>query len=160
MRQLFIFFIFLLIIAGCNNSTTCEKEIYLIPPAFTGELIVYFDQPNGQEIQYEDNARIYSIPASGYLKTQFPKNGGCMNNDRIQFFYKDSLGDREPLDYFLNIDMDSIPKDRDYVLFTFLSSEEQQPDFVIHLVGSVYEFNELTQSVHLLEPLKILESLE
>lgn len=159
MTRFFVFVFLLSILLSCENSTQCEKEIYLIPEGFKGELIVYFDQPDGQEIEYEDSARIYHIPPSGYLKTQFLKNGGCMSDNRIHFYYEDSLGNRESLDYFLNINMDSIPKDRDYVLFTFMSNKEKKPDFVIHLVGHVSEFNELTQSIHLLDPIKILESL-
>ena len=160
MKHLFVFIFILFIIAGCKKSTPCEKEIYLLPEYFWGTMIVYFDQPDGLEIEYEDDARVYHIPPSGYLKTKFLKNGGCMNNDRLQFFYVDSLGVREPLDYFLNLDKDSIPKDRDFVLFTFLSNKDDKPEFVVHLVGGVFEFNELTQSVHTLEPVQILESLK
>ena len=160
MKQLFIFSFFLLIITGCHKTNPCEKEVYLLPEGFWGTMIVYFDQPDGQEIQYEDDARLYHIPATGYLKTQFSKNGGCMNNDRIHFYYVDSLGKREPVDYFLNLDKDSIPKDRDYVLFTFFSEKAAETEFAIHLMGSLHQFNELTQSVHSLEPIKILESLD
>jgi len=160
MKQLFVFLISILVIAGCNKSNKCEKEIYLLPEGFRGKLIVYFDQPDGQEILYEDSIRIYHIPPSGFLKTQFPKNGGCMSDDRINFFYEDSDGNRNLLDYFLNIDKDSIPTDRDYVLFTFLSNKDEKPEFVIHLVGHVSEFNELTQSIHSLDPIKILNSLD
>lgn len=160
MKQLFVFVSILLIIAGCTGSKKpCEKEIYLIPPAFRGELIVFFDQADGQEMQYEDEARVYNIPSSGFLKTRFPKNGGCMNDDRIHFFYQDSLGDREPMDYFLNLDPDSIPTDRDYVLFTFFSNKDKKPEFVIHMVGHVAEFKQLTQGVNHLQPLRILDSL-
>lgn len=159
MKQYFIFIFIVLIVSGCNESKKCEKEIYLIPPAFRGALIVYFDQPDGQDILYEDDARIYNIPPSGYLKTQFPKNGGCMNNDRIHFFYHDSLGVREPLDYFLDLHPDSIPTDRDYVLFTFLSNKDKKPEFVIHMVGHVAEFKQLTKGVNQLQPLIILDSL-
>lgn len=160
MKTLFGFIFLTLLIAGCSKSNKCEKEIYLIPEGFRGELIVYFDQHDGQEIQYEDSVRVYQIPPSGYLKTQFPKNGGCMNNDRIHFYYTDSLGGREPCEYFLNLNHDSIPNDRDYVLFTFLSEKESKPEFVIHLIGMAYEFNDLTQSVHTIDPIKTLESLK
>lgn len=161
MKQFLLFIFGLSILAGCHNPRPkCEKEIYLLPTDFRGQLIVYFDQPDGQEILYEDSTRVYRIPPSGYLKSQFQKNGGCMTDNRIQFFYEDSLGSRIPLDYFLNIDPDSIPTDRDYVMFTFLSNKDSKPDFVIHLVGHVSEFNELTQSIHTLDPVKILESLQ
>lgn len=146
-------------ISGCEKSMQCEKEIYLLPDGFRGKMIVFFDQAGGEEMLYEDSARVYNIPPSGYLKTQFPKNGGCMNDNRLNFYYLDSLGIRKPLDYFLNLPKDSLPNDRDYVLFTFLSNPESKPDFVVHLLGSLYEFNELTQSMHLLQPVKILDSL-
>lgn len=160
MKQLFVFIFLAFIISGCHKSRPCEKEIFILPEGFWGTMIVFFDQPDGQEIQYEDSARVYRIPPQGYLKTQFPKNGGCMNNNRIKFFYEDSLGVRKPLDYFLDIHKDSIPQNTDYVLFTFLSNKDSKPDFVIHLLGGVYEFDELTQSIHTLDPVKILQSLK
>lgn len=159
MKHLFVFIFLMAVISGCQKSTPCEKEIYLLPDGFRGKMIVFYNQPDGDEMQYENGARIYNVPSSGYLKTQFPRNGGCMNDDRLNFFYLDSLGTRKPLDYFLNLPKDSLPTDRDYVLFTFLSNPESKPDFVVHLIGSLYEFNELTQSMHLLEPVKILDSL-
>ena len=62
MKQLLVFVFFVFVIAGCNESKKCEKEIYLIPPAFRGELIVFFDQPDGDEIQYEGKI---DIPPEG-----------------------------------------------------------------------------------------------
>lgn len=159
MKPFLFFVLFLIVVSGCKKSTKCEKEIYLVPKGFHGPIIVYFDQPDGQKVQYEDSIRVYDIPASGFLKTQFPKNGGCMNNNRIHFYYVDSLGTREPLDYFLNLDKDSLPKDKNYVVFSLLSDKEAKPDFVIQLVGRFDEANDLIQSVKYLEPLKILDSI-
>lgn len=158
-KQTLVFIVILFLFSGCNKKTPCEKEIYILPEGFWGTMIVYFDQPDGQEIQYENDARVYRIPPLGYLKTQFPKNGGCMNNHRIHFFFEDSLGVRTPVDYFLDIPKDSIPQNEDYVLFTFLSNKDSKPDFVIHFVGKAHEFNDLTKSVQELDPVKILEAL-
>lgn len=155
----FVLIIFsLLILSGCNNSRECEQEIYLIPEGFRGKIVVFFDQEDGQEKHYDNYARVYRIPESGYLKSQFPKNGGCMNDNRIRFYYKDGNEIGEELDYFLDLDKDSIPTDRDYVLFTFLSSENE-PHFVIHFVGHISEFNELTNSVRNMDIVNILDSL-
>lgn len=159
MKRYVVIIILIWATSGCNVPVKCEKEIYIIPEGFRGKLIVFFDQPDGQKIQYENDARLYYIPSSGYLKTQFAKNGGCMNDNRLNFFYLDSLGNRNQLDYFLDLPKDSLPTDRDYILFSFLSNPEGKPDFVVHLVGSLYEFNELTQSMHLLDPVRILDSL-
>lgn len=159
MKYILGFAIGLILFTGCKESVDCEREIYLVPEGFRGKMIVFFDQQDGQEKQFEDDARLYRIPYSGYLKSQFPKNGGCMGDGRIQFFYENSNGDRIALDYFLNMDHDSIPIEKDYVLFTFLSDKSAKPDFVIHCIGEVKEFNELTQSVRYLKPVEILDSL-
>lgn len=158
MRNITILIFSLFLFIGCKESFQCEKEIYLLPPGFRGELIVYFDQPDGLPIEYEDDARVYRIPKSGFLKSQFKKNGGCMTENRIRFYYLDGMGKGEEIDYFLNLEKDCIPLDRDYVLFTFLSNDKK-PDFVIHLVGNIGEFNKLTGGVRNLDPVKILESL-
>lgn len=159
MKPILSILVSLLLFAGCRESVDCEREIYLVPEGFRGKIIVFFDQQDGQEQQFEEDARLYRIPSSGYLKSKFEKNRGCMGDNRIQFYYENDYGDRQPLDYFLNIDRDSIPMDQDYVLFSFLSDKNKKPDFVIHFVGELKEFNELTQSVKYLDPVAILDSL-
>lgn len=159
MKQLLVFICLAIIISSCHRSLPCDKEIYLVPEGFKGKIIIFFDQDDGQEKQYENEARLYKIPSSGILKSQFPRNGGCMDDGRIQFYYEDSLGKQSSMDYFLNIDHDSLPTDRDYVLFTFLSDKGKKPDFVIHFVGHLSEFNDLTQSVRYFNPVAILDSI-
>jgi hypothetical protein len=159
MKPIFLLALSLLLFAGCSESPQCEEEIYLLPEGFRGKIMVFFDQTDGQEMLYENTARIYQIPVSGVIKSQFPKNGGCMNDGRIQFFYEDSVGTRQPLEYYLNIDMDSLQQNKDYVLFTFLNEKNTKPDFVIHFVGDVSEFKELTESVRNIDPVAILNSL-
>lgn len=159
MKPIFLLALSLLLFAGCSESPQCEEEIYLVPEGFRGKIMVFFDQTDGQEMLYENAARIYQIPVSGVIKSQFPKNGGCMNDGRIQFFYEDSVGTRQPLEYYLNIDMDSLQQNKDYVLFTFLNEKNTKPDFVIHFVGDVSEFKELTESVRNIDPVAILNSL-
>lgn len=159
MRNLIALFLILLVFAGCHEVHDCEEEIYLLPDGFRGKIFVFFDQSDGQEKQYENTARLYNIPGSGFIKSQFSRNGGCMGDGRIQFFYLDSVGIRQPINYFLDLEKDSIPTDKDYVLFTFLSDESVKPDFVIHCVGHVGEFNELTQSVINIDPMQILDAL-
>lgn len=157
----FVFLVlsFILLIGCTSESTQCEEEIYLVPEGFYGKIMVFFNQPDGQEMEYENSARVYHIPPSGFIKSQFPKNGGCMNDGRIRFFYEDDMGNRQPLEYYLNIGMDSLKKDKDYVLFTFLNEKNTKPDFVIHFVGNVSEFNELTESARNLDPVAILDTL-
>jgi len=157
MRRIAVLFMCLAALAGCRHSTKCEKEIYLIPPGFRGRVIVFFDQPDGKPMLYEGDARVYRIPDNGILKSRFRKNGGCMSDNRILFFYADSLGNRTPVDYFMNMSGRNIPKYRDYVMFTFFSHKGSKPEFVIHLVGSIYEFEDLAGSIRNLDVDKILK---
>jgi len=158
-KQFYALAFIILLFSGCSHKQPCEEEIYLIPEGFRGKIIVFFDQEDGQEVQYENTARLYQIPSSGFLKSQFPKNGGCMGEGRIRFFYVDSLETRQTLDYFLDIDKENLPTDKDYVLFSFLSDKSSKPDFVIHFVGHLSEFNDLMDSARDLNPQQILDSL-
>lgn len=146
-------------VVGCSRSIPCEKEIYVLPDGFKGQMIVFFDQSDGQDIEYKNETRVYRLPASGLLKTQFPRNGGCMGDNRIQFFYEDNAGDRGKLDFWMDVPRDSIPDNKDYVLMTFLSEKGTKPDFVIHLIGTHQEFKSLTNSVRDIDPVEILEAL-
>jgi hypothetical protein len=56
-----------------------KPELYLVPENFKGEIIVLFDQPDGESMKYLDGKRIYNIPQSGVLFTQFPWNPGSKN---------------------------------------------------------------------------------
>ena len=160
MRLFLKIIICLSVLYGCSRSTPCEKEIYLLPEGLYGQIIVFFDQDDGQEMEYEGDTRVYKIPSSGILKTQFPKNGGCMGDGRNLFFYEDSLAGRIAIDYFLDVDRDSIPAGQDYVLMSFLSEENKKPEFVIHLLGSSDEFKKLTAGVRNLNPGEMLKHVE
>lgn len=130
-----------------------------MPEGLRGQVIVYFDQPDGQAIQYEDEARVYRLPSTGLLKTQFPRNGGCMGDNRIQFFYEDKTGGRQELDFWMDVPRDSIPANTDHVFMTFLSEKDKKPDFVIHLIGTHQEFKSLTNSVRDIDPVEVLDTL-
>ena len=49
-------------------------ERYLIPKDFRGVVYVVSDQENGTEKEYEGIHRVYRIPESGILFTQFSQN--------------------------------------------------------------------------------------
>jgi hypothetical protein len=106
-------------------------------------------------MEYEQGARLYRIPDGGVLMSQFPPNGGCMNDHRLSFFYVDSLGRRTPLFYFLDMEGVQIPKEENYILFTLLSNKEKPIQFVTHLVGNATEFKEMVQQVRMTDPEKV-----
>jgi len=70
-------------------------ERYLIPEDFRGTVYVVFDQDNGKEKEYEGIHRIYRIPESGILFTQFSQNEDVYSFQ--EFYFVDSNGKREEL---------------------------------------------------------------
>jgi hypothetical protein len=85
----------LLSFASCQ---TVETEHYLIPKGFTGRVEIIFDQKNGAAIKYEKGkARVYEIPKSGILLTQFHYEGGWINH---HYYYIDNSGKRTEMAIF------------------------------------------------------------
>jgi hypothetical protein len=58
--------------ASCQNLG--EETIYLIPKGYEGNILVIFDQPNGNDAVYENGKRVYKIDNSGVLRTKFSVN--------------------------------------------------------------------------------------
>jgi len=79
-RSVFCFIIFL---TSCRFA---EKEKYLISANYIGNKYIFSNLKNGTPRQYDENGyRIYSIPGSGILITQFKETYGIINK---VFFYK------------------------------------------------------------------------
>ncbi|MDB4175269.1 hypothetical protein N9766_02790 [Flavobacteriaceae bacterium] len=70
-------------------------ERYLLPEDFRGVVYVVFDQENGQEKEHEGFRRVYRIPESGILFTQFSQNEEVYSFQ--EFFFEDSNGKRTEL---------------------------------------------------------------
>ena len=85
----FFFTLFILFCLGCSRP---EKEIYFIPEGYTGIVYVIYDQKKGSPKEYQSGyfkIRIYNIPESGILKTQFEPNYGGFSKGDKGFVYID-----------------------------------------------------------------------
>jgi hypothetical protein len=97
----------LLMFNSCSQKP--EPETYLIPKGFAGRVNIIFRRKDGTPPRYENNRRIYKIPANGILLTQFKDEYGLADH---QYYFVDSNGKRIPLMIF----NDSISnKDRDAI---------------------------------------------
>jgi len=67
------FGLLLLSLFGCQTG---EPEMVVTPRGFTGYVLVVFNQPTGRPPRYAGRQRLYEVPASGVLKTQFTANYG------------------------------------------------------------------------------------
>lgn len=88
---------------GCAQPG--EDEVHLLPEDFSGPVIIIFNQADGQGQRYEGDKRVYEIPESGILRTQFPPNSGSHSQ---QILRKQANGSREVLPLILNL-----PENRD-----------------------------------------------
>ena len=75
-----------------------EDSVYLIPKNYEGNLIIVFNQDNGVDTIYEQQARLYSFDTTGVLMTRFSPNYGIQQN---HYYFVDSLGNRTGINYAL-----------------------------------------------------------
>ena len=73
MKKLFLLTSILMLVLGCSKK---EEAIFILPEDYTGYIIILYNQENGSEVKYENNARVYEIPKSGILKTKFDADYG------------------------------------------------------------------------------------
>ena len=79
-----ILFSGLLFFIGCNTG---EREVYILPKNYIGVVYVLFNQKLGEKPKYEAGKRVYEIPSSGILKTQFSFNDGW--HGMPEYYYAD-----------------------------------------------------------------------
>ncbi|MGY0408754.1 MAG: DUF6843 domain-containing protein [Polaribacter sp.] len=97
----------LLILLMISSCSTGEKEIYLLPKDYTGYIVLIFNQEDGAEKKYEGDKRVYEIPSSGILKTQFKPNSGW--SELSEFYYENSNSKKIPYTYeFKELKADSV----------------------------------------------------
>lgn len=80
-------------LTSCINRE--EPEKHLIPKGFTGPVIIIYDQKDGKPEKYEDDFRIYEIPADGVLRTQFKHPKGFIAPGKLLYYYVDVDGRRQ-----------------------------------------------------------------
>lgn len=83
----------LAILHGCI-SKNAESETFLIPEGLTGNIIIYYNDSTGEKKSYLDKRRIYKIPKTQILKTQFGINDGWLDQ---QFYYIFENGNKKEI---------------------------------------------------------------
>ncbi len=68
-----------------------------------GLVKIYYDQGQGQKKEFEGNWRIYKIPASGYLETQFKVKGSSILLRDSKYFYIDRNNNRQELKHYCEL---------------------------------------------------------
>jgi hypothetical protein len=81
----------LLIASGSACGPRGEDELFLLPDAFTGPVVVVFGQPDGQPLEYRAKRRVFRIPRGGVLKTQFVEQYGMNFSSAYHYTRGDTL---------------------------------------------------------------------
>lgn len=72
---LLLLYVLWLVVSYWSNKG--ENEVFIVPNDFEGAVIVLFNETNGKAVKYDSEGnRIYEIPKSGILKTQFKSQEG------------------------------------------------------------------------------------
>ncbi|MGB7070288.1 MAG: hypothetical protein WBD22_12405 [Pyrinomonadaceae bacterium] len=62
-----------------------DDEIFVLPEGYRGVVLIFYDQKEGEPKKYERGKRVYKIPRSGILKTQFSHDEGWQHFG--EYFY-------------------------------------------------------------------------
>ncbi len=84
----------IVVVAFKIYSSFTTPERYLIPENYKGSVMVIFNQKDGEKEEYEGRRRLYRIPPTGVLFTQFKDEQGFINQD---YYYVSSSGMRKKL---------------------------------------------------------------
>lgn len=88
------FFTFLAVVLSCKPKLT--DGIYLIPKGYVGEVIILYNQPDGETPNIENGLYVYNIPENGVLKVNVKSIKGTVDH---RYFYLNSKGEMERLEY-------------------------------------------------------------
>jgi hypothetical protein len=105
------FFILILLNSGCFLNHP-RNGIYLIPKGYTGDVIIFFNQPDGVTPEVENGLYVYKIPEDGVLKVKSKGITGIVN---LSYFYVNESNERQKIEYLRitgSTDMNGKPKDK------------------------------------------------
>lgn len=158
MRTLILFFITLsLMLTSCN--TNGEQEIIVAPKNFKGYIIIIFNQKDGTPIKYEGKKRMYEIPQSGILKTQFRVNDGWRE---FPEYYYERVTPKNKLSSFT--DLKKVPPETTVGLMGSNgtvkknSESEERLEFSEFYIGTKFDIEKAQEQLENLDIMKLKES--
>ncbi len=107
-----------------------ESVIYSIPSNYEGNVLIIFDQKSGVPPLYENGRRVYEIPSSGVLRTQFSP----ISLYEVYFRYKDS----SEIKYLTSSDSKNKKNDSNEIVICNLEPGEYEPKKDIKLTYQIF----------------------
>jgi|SRR6218665_26757 len=158
MRALILFSIILSLMLTCCN-TNGEQEVIVVPKSFKGYIIIIFNQKGGTPVKYEGKKRMYEIPRSGILKTQFNVNDGW--REFAEYYYEKVMSENKLPSF---TELKKVPVD---TIVGFMgasgtvkkSSEgEERLEFSEFYIGTKLDIEQTQEQVEKLDIIKLTES--
>lgn len=89
--------IFVLLFACMSSclfiSCSSEEAIYILPDKFIGKVAIIYNDPDAEELPYQNKHRIFEIPDNGILKTKSAYRG--VDKYRSKFYFRKANGTLE-----------------------------------------------------------------
>jgi hypothetical protein len=76
-----------------------EHASYFLPEGYIGPVIVVLYQSGGADKKYQGKARVYDIPETGILYSQFTANTGVFRDGDVHFYYRSKNGATAEIPY-------------------------------------------------------------
>lgn len=106
MKAMIKILVIVILAQSLSSCQTGEQEIVIVPTDYTGYIVIIHNQEHGNPIRYEGKKRVYEIPQSGILRTQFSGNYGWVG---LTEFYYESIAQEKQIPF--KVDADSLPSD-------------------------------------------------
>ena len=91
--RFYIILIIFCFIVSCRKKI--NREVYLIPDHFFGNVIIIYNQPNGKVDSIADDIAFYKIPKSGILYVKGEQHVQILEN--MQYYYYSDKGGQKRL---------------------------------------------------------------
>ncbi len=134
---LFGFIIAVLLNSSCSVKTNPTDGIYLIPKDYTGDVIIFFNQPDGVIPEVENGLYVYKIPEDGILKV---KTSGVTGVVDKSYYYVDENNERRKIEY-LRVTGDRDPSGKAQNKFGDITQSEYENALFVMNTGGLGSFN-------------------
>ena len=135
--KLFLSGFIIAVILNSSCSLFNRNGIYLIPEGYTGDVIIFFDQPDGVIPEVENRLYVYRIPQGGVLKVKTPGVAGIVN---LSYFYINKNNERREIKY-LRITGDNDPNGKPQNKFGNITQDEYENAVFVMNAGGLGSFN-------------------
>lgn len=134
---LYGFVLFTLICSACSLVSHPKDGIYLIPKGYKGDVILFFNQPDGIVPEVENGLYVYKIPKDGILRVRTPSTSGIVD---VHYYYIDENDERQEIKY-LRITGDRNPSGEPQNKFSNINENEYENSVFIMSSGGLGSFN-------------------